>query len=391
VGGVVRDLWLDIELGPGADIDLTTDAVPTDTKAIIGPLAEAVWDQGERFGTIGCLVGGREIEITTHRSENYVRHSRKPAVEFSERIEADLSRRDFTVNAMAIEVGAGELVDPFGGAADLAEGRLRTPIGAAASFTDDPLRMLRAARFTARYGLVPDDDVVEAMTELAERLEIVAVERIGAELDKLLAVPDPGDALLLLHGTGLLERVFPRLSSVLDEGDHAPLRAVVAVDPDDHVGRMAAIAWWDVGDRSVAGVREWGRNLRLTNNDTDGIASIVSGVAALRSLVGDTPSLRRWAFEVGSERERALALGRRVDHDATHAVSDALVELACTEDLDEPGIPLDGAQVMKALGIAPGPQVGAAMNHLRELRYRNGPLTVEEARAALAEYAISTT
>lgn len=383
VGGVVRDLWLDLPLDPATDIDLTTDAVPVETKAIVGPIADAVWAQGERFGTIGFRIGGRAIEVTTHRSEAYTAESRKPHVAFATEIDTDLSRRDFTVNAMAIELPAGELVDPFSGVSDLVGGHLRTPLGAVTAFSDDPLRMLRAARFAARYDLAPADDVVQAMTEMADRLDIVAVERIRDELDKLLEVDDPGDAFLLLHATGLLRRVLPGVAAALDRDDQAPVRAVGQADPADDLARLAALAWWDTSDHRLAGVRAWSARMRLPNAVADSLGAIVVGAATVGDALAGVPASRRWAFRTGQQRQRALDLALRVDHDATHRLMVVLDHLAATEDLDDPGVPLDGSDVMELLGIGPGPRVGQALAHLRDLRFEHGPLSVSEARAAL--------
>jgi poly(A) polymerase len=383
VGGVVRDLWLDLPVDPATDIDLTTDAVPVETKAIVGPIADAVWAQGERFGTIGFRVGRRDIEVTTHRSEAYTAESRKPYVAFATEIDTDLSRRDFTVNAMAIELPAGELVDPFSGVSDLAGGHLRTPLGAITAFSDDPLRMLRAARFAARYGLAPADDVVEAMTELAERLDIVAIERIRDELDKLLEVDDPGDAFLLLHETGLLRRVLPGVATALDRDDHAPLRAVARADPADDLARLAALAWWDSSDHRRSAVRAWSTRMRLPNAVAESLGAIVVGAATVGDALENVAASRRWAFRTGPQRQRALDLGLSVAHDAAHRLMGALDELAGAEDLDDPGVPLDGSDVMELLGIGPGPRVGEALAHLRALRFEQGPLSVPAARAAL--------
>src|SRR4051794_36368834 len=165
----------------GRDIDLTTDARPDETKRLVKGWAESVWTQGERFGTIGCRKDGWDFEITTHRAEAYDPDSRKPTVEFSGAVEADLSRRDFTVNAMALALPEPVLIDPFGGADDLAAGRLRTPLSPEVSFSDDPLRMLRAARFIAGYGLEPVPELTAAVEEMAPRLDIVSAERIRDE------------------------------------------------------------------------------------------------------------------------------------------------------------------------------------------------------------------
>ncbi|MFM7068070.1 MAG: CCA tRNA nucleotidyltransferase, partial [Actinomycetes bacterium] len=200
VGGIVRDMFADPSKVSGMtqdDVDLTTDASPEQILAAVQPVADAVWTQGIRFGTVGCSIEGHRFEITTHRAELYDAATRKPDVEFSVRIEDDLSRRDFTVNAMALEVTSSEpqLIDPFAGLADLAAQRLRTPSEPAVSFSDDPLRMMRAARFIARFGLTPDPDLVTAVESMAGRLEIVSAERIRDELCKLLVVPDPSAGL----------------------------------------------------------------------------------------------------------------------------------------------------------------------------------------------------
>ncbi|MHB1855534.1 MAG: CCA tRNA nucleotidyltransferase, partial [Acidimicrobiales bacterium] len=184
VGGVLRDAFLD-RLRPDQDLDLTTDAEPDQIEAAVAGWAEATWTTGKEFGTIGLRRGDRVYEVTTHRAEAYAPESRKPAVKFSASVEADLSRRDFTVNAMALRLGGEgelELIDPYGGLADLASRRLRTPLSPEESFSDDPLRMMRAARFIAGYDLVPDEALVEAVGHLAERLDIVSAERIRAEL-----------------------------------------------------------------------------------------------------------------------------------------------------------------------------------------------------------------
>jgi len=214
VGGIVRDLLADRPLDQ-PDIDLTTDARPEETKALLNGWATAVWTQGERFGTIGAKKGDRSFEITTHRAEAYVPDSRKPAVEFSDAIEADLSRRDFTVNAMALTLPDPELVDPFDGSSDLlVHRRLRTPLSPDQSFTDDPLRMLRAARFIAGYGLTPDDELRASIERQRQRLEIVSAERIRDELDKLIVVDDPSAGLWFLHDTGLFDEFMPEIAGL---------------------------------------------------------------------------------------------------------------------------------------------------------------------------------
>src|SRR3954464_14876712 len=218
VGGIVRDLLGGREI-ERPDIDLTTDARPEETKRILEGWADAVWTQGERFGTIGAKRDGRTFEITTHRADAYDPSSRKPDVAFGDDIDADLARRDFTVNAMALALPEPRLIDPFDGSVDLHAHRLRTPLSPEVSFTDDPLRMLRAARFLAGYGLQPDADLVEAVRANAHRLEIVSVERIRDELDKLMVVPDPSAGLWFVVDTGLADLFLPELAAMRLEQD----------------------------------------------------------------------------------------------------------------------------------------------------------------------------
>jgi len=258
VGGSVRDA---IVAGDGAaaqrpagDLDLTTDATPDATEAIVRGWAESVWVQGKRFGTIGAAKDGRSFEITTHRAEAYAPESRKPEVVFGDSIEVDLSRRDFTVNAMALTLPGLELIDPYGGLADLAAGRLRTPLDPETSFTDDPLRMLRAARFMAGLGLVPDDELTAAVRAMHERLQIVSAERIRDELDKLLVVPRPSTGLWFVVDTGLAAHFLPELPGLALEQDPihrhkdvlAHTLAVVDKTGPDRLLRLAALLH-DVG------------------------------------------------------------------------------------------------------------------------------------------------
>src|SRR5437764_2329226 len=192
VGGSVRGALLDVAQETGDfDLDLATDARPEEVERLVRGWADRVWLQGQRFGTVGCMMGNITIEITTFRAEVYRPESRKPEVAYSDDLETDLSRRDFTVNAMAIRLPDPQLLDPFGGAGDLAARRLRTPLAPEVSFVDDPLRMLRAARFIAQFGLAPAPALTEAVIELRHRLEIVSAERIRAELSKLLMVDAP--------------------------------------------------------------------------------------------------------------------------------------------------------------------------------------------------------
>ncbi len=423
VGGIVRDLLLGRE-SRDPDFDFTTDARPAETKAILDGFADAVWDQGERFGTIGAKVGGRTVEITTHRAEAYRPDSRKPDVEFSGEIEADLSRRDFTVNAMALSLPDPVLVDPFGGAEDLAAGRLRTPTGPESSFSDDPLRMMRAARFVAGYGLTPEDGLVEAVVSMADRLEIVAAERIRDELDKLLVVDDPSAGLWFLVDTGLAEGFLPELSKMRLEQDPihrhkdvlAHSIAVTANTRPERIVRLAALLH-DIGKPRTRSIGEHGVSfhhhevvgarmarkrmtaLRYSNDDIESVVRLVELHLRFHTYkMGWTDSaVRRFVRDAGPELDRlieltrcdcttrnarkARALSLRMDE-----LEARITELREQEELASIRPDLDGRQVMDHLGLDPGPDVGRAMNHLLELRLEHGPMSEAEAKAHLDEW-----
>ena len=303
VGGIVRDA-ISGRVRSELDIDLTTDATPDEIESIIrAARPRAVWTQGKRFGTIGATFasaagdGARAYEITTHRSEVYREDSRKPAVRFATAVEEDLARRDFTVNAMAIVlVGPteratvpGALIDPFGGAADLAGHRLRTPLRPEVSFSDDPLRMLRAARFIAAFELVPDAELVEAVTKLRGRLVIVSAERIRGELDKLLLVGSPARGLQFLFDSGLAGVFLPELNGLaaLEPGD----------DREDFVSRTIAAVATMRGDRVLrlaalmanlpASPEDRMRALKYSNED---VHDVVELVKLLRRLTDQRPT-----------------------------------------------------------------------------------------------------
>ncbi|CAN5632737.1 CCA tRNA nucleotidyltransferase [soil metagenome] len=425
VGGIVRDHFVDRELGPDGDIDLTTDARPDEILAVVRPLAEAVWDTGARFGTIGCIIAGREYEITTHRAEGYTADSRKPEVSFADAVEADLARRDFTVNAMALELPEPRLIDPHGGAADLAAKRLRTPMAPEESFSDDPLRMMRAARFVAGYGLVPDDDLVAAVTAMATRLEIVSAERIRDELDKLIVIDDPAEGLWFLVDTGLVEQFLPELPSMRLEMDpihqHKDVLAhsiavvgnVRARTDDGKVTRITRLAalFHDVGKpktRSVSkgkGVsfhhhevvgarmtRERMGALRYSKDDIEAVTSLVNlhlrfhtyrlgwSDSAVRRLVRDAGPLLDELIELTRcdcttrNKRKAQTLSRRMDE-----LEARIVELDAEAEMKALRPDLDGQAVMDRLGVAPGPVIGRALSFLLELRIEEGPLGEDEA------------
>ncbi|QXC59841.1 CCA tRNA nucleotidyltransferase [Aquihabitans sp. G128] len=417
VGGIVRDQLLGRELGPSADIDLTTPARPDQIKAIAGPVADALWNQGERFGTIGVKLGERSIEITTHRAEAYAPDSRKPEVSFGDDIGDDLARRDFTVNAMALRVTDPELIDPFGGAADLAAGLLRTPLSPEVSFTDDPLRMLRAARFIAGYGLEPDAELVAAVRANAHRLEIVSAERIRDELDKLLVVPDPSAGLWFVVDTGLAELFLPELPAMRLEQDPvhhhkdvlAHTFAVVAKTRPERIVRLAALLH-DVGKPKTRSFTDGGVTFhhhevvgaRMARDRMQALKYSSDDVEAVRQLVylhlrfhtygmGWTDSaVRRFVRDAGDHlrdlieltrcdcttrnKRKAAALSRRMDE-----LEERIAVLEEQEAVKALRPDLDGRQVMDHLGIGPGRHIGQALDFLLELRLDEGPLGEDEA------------
>ena len=379
VGGIVRDLWLDHAIDGEVDIDLTSDARPDEIKAIVGPLADALWLQGERFGTIGAQLDGRAYEITTHRSEAYVAESRKPSVSFSTAIDQDLSRRDFTVNAMAVEVPSVALTDPYGGAEDLAQRRLRTPLDPEVSFTDDPLRMLRAARFVAGYGLDADPALIVAMTELAERLDIVSVERIRDEFDKLLALENPASGIELLIETGVLARFAPELDHV---GLSDRLPRLVELSGGARLrlaGLLAGVPLETVGKRLSA--------LRYSNEIRKSILTVLRSVEGLRAATSTPGAFRRWFDESQDHRAEARVLVGWLGAGGADVVAASVaLEHELAADLATLGPPLTGEEVMESLGIAQGKAIGEALDFLKELRYEQGPLSGAEAREHLREW-----
>ena len=427
VGGVVRNLFVDPALvEAGHDIDLTTDATPGEIKSIASPVVDALWTTGERFGTIGVQLAGQNIEITTHRAEAYRPDSRQPDVEFSTEVLDDLARRDFTINAMALEVtsSAPELIDPYHGLADLADGVLRTPLSAEESFSDDPLRMLRAARFIARYGVRPTDELVEAVRSGVERLGIVSAERIRDELCKLVVVEDPSAGLWFIHDTGLASMFLPELPDMRLEQDpihrHKDVLthtiAVVAQAERRLMVRLAAL-FHDVGKPKTRSVgpkgisfhhhevvgarmtRDRMRELRFSKQMVDDVTQLVylhlrfhtyqmgwSDSAVRRfvrdagPLLDDLIALTRADCTTRNQR-KADALARRIDDLETR-----IAELQAAEAVRSIRPDLDGAEVMDHLGIGPGPVVGQALAHLLELRLEHGPMERDAALAALDEW-----
>jgi poly(A) polymerase len=421
VGGSVRDA-----LVPGAgsnesDIDLTTDARPDEIERIVRGWADDIWTQGARFGTIGCRKDGRDYEITTHRAEVYVPDSRKPEVTYGDDIEVDLSRRDFTVNALALRLPDMELIDPFDGLGDLAAGRLRTPLDPEISFGDDPLRMLRAARFAARFTLEPDPALVAAVTKMHGRLSIVSAERIRDELDKMLLVDVPSQALWFVVRTGLAGEFLPELPGLALEQDPihrhkdvlAHTLAVVDKTSRNRLLRLSAL-FHDVGKPKTRAITDGGVSfhhhevvgarmtrvrmeaLRYSAADTETVVRLVELHLRFHTyrLGWTDKAVRRYVRDAGPHLDmlneltrcdcttrnasKARALARRMDE-----LEERIAVLREEEELDALRPDLTGNQVMDLLGIGPGPAVGKALTFLMELRLDEGPLGQDEASARL--------
>jgi poly(A) polymerase len=432
VGGSVRDALLG---RPSGDLDFTTDAHPPAVLAVLDGWADAVWETGIAFGTVGARRAGATVEITTFRADAYDRVTRNPVVAFGESIADDLVRRDFTVNAMAVELTGDEpgFVDPHGGLAALAAGVLDTPATPEESFADDPLRMLRAARFVSQLGLSPAQRVLDAMTAMAGELARITRERVQAELTKLVCGTYPRRGIELLVDTGLAEYVLPEVPAMrlaIDEHmqhkdvyTHSLVVLEQAIDREtdgpDLVLRLAALLH-DVGKpdtrrkepdgrvsfhhHEVVGakmVRRRLRELRYPKVVIDEVSQLVylhlrfhgygTGEwtdSAVRRYVTDAgPLLDRLHALVRSDcttrnRRRAAALQRSYD-----SLEERIAALRAKEQLEAIRPDLDGNAIMQLLGIGPGPLVGQAYKHLLALRMERGPLTHEQAEAELRAWA----
>ncbi|WP_127354940.1 CCA tRNA nucleotidyltransferase [Actinacidiphila soli] len=429
VGGSVRDTLLG---RLGNDLDFTTDARPEQVLKILRPWADAVWEVGIAFGTVGCRKEDYQIEVTTYRSEAYDRTSRKPEVSYGDTIEEDLVRRDFTVNSMAVALPDIEFVDPYGGLDDLAQRVLRTPGTPEASFSDDPLRMMRAARFAAQLDFEVAPEVVAAMTAMADRIEIVSAERVRDELNKLILSEHPRKGLRLLVDTGLADRVLPELSALRLESDEhhrhkdvyehslTVLEQAIDLETDgpDLVLRLAALLH-DIGKPRTRRFESDGRvsfhhhevvgakmtkarmtKLKYPNDIVKDVSRLVElhlrfhgyGAgewtdSAVRRYVRDAgPLLDRLHKLTRSDcttrnKRKAAALSRTYDE-----LEGRIAELKEREELDAIRPDLDGNQIMEILGVGPGPVVGEAYQHMLELRLENGPMNEEEAVAALKDW-----
>jgi poly(A) polymerase len=434
VGGSVRDALLG---RLGDDLDLTTDASPERVLELVDGWAEGTWETGIAFGTVGVAKGGFKLEVTTYRAEAYDPSSRNPVVTYGDSLHADLSRRDFTVNAMAVALpdwrAPDAFVDLYGGLSDLAARLLRTPVTPEQSFGDDPLRMLRAARFASQLSFRVDPGVVAAMSAMAGRLGIVSVERIREELTRLLLGAQPRAGLELLVDTGLADIVLPELPALRLEIDehhqHKDVyehtlqvldRAIGLEDGDpDLVLRLAALLH-DIGKpptrrhqpgggvsfhhHEVVGAKMARRRLRALTYGKD----VIEPVCRLIDLhlrfhgygsSGWTDSaVRRYVTDAGGQldrlhklvrsdcttrnRRRAAALASSYDD-----LEARIARLAEQEELDKIRPDLNGNDIIALLGVPPGPVVGRAYNHLLELRYERGPLSREEAEAELLAWA----
>jgi poly(A) polymerase len=432
VGGSVRDLIL---RRPVTDLDFTTDARPEQTERLLRGPADAVWDVGRAFGTIGARFGDDVVEITTYRSEAYDRGSRKPDVVYGETLDDDLVRRDFTVNAMALALPACEFVDPYGGLSDLAAGRLRTPGTPEQSFSDDPLRMMRAARFAAQLGFAVDDDVQAAMTAMADRLSIVSAERVRDELTKLLLSSDPRAGLRLMVDTGLADVVLPELPALrLEVDEHhrhkdvyehtlTVLQQAIALEGEDVPGpdlvlRLAALLH-DIGKpatrrfepgggvsfhhHEMVGAKLAAKRLKALRYDRDTVKAVARLVELHLRFHGygegawTDSAVRRYVTDAGPLLGRLHRLTRsdsttrnvRKAQRLSRAYDDLerrIAELTEAEELARVRPDLDGEQIMAALGLRPGPLVGKAYRHLLELRMERGPLGEDVAHEELRRW-----
>ncbi len=434
VGGPVRDALLGRRVH---DLDFTTDARPERTIEIVKPLADAWWDIGRQFGTVGARIGDDTVEITTYRADSYDGATRKPEVVFGDTLEGDLVRRDFTVNALALRVPQVVLVDPSNGVDDLLAKVLRTPISPEVSFGDDPLRMLRAARFASQLGFAVSDDTVTAMREMADRIEIVSAERVRDELVKLLSSDEPRAGLELLVETGLAERILPELPALrleIDEHHHhkdvyrhtlTVVDQAIGYEKERHPGeepdvplRLAALLH-DIGKPATRRLEAGGavsfhhhdvvgaklarkrlRALRFDNETVDAVTRLIELHLRFFGYADGAwtdSAVRRYVRDAGDQLERLHELTRadvttrnRRKADrlgfAYDDLEDRITQLKEQEELDAVRPDLDGTAVMRILGLKPGPDVGRAMKFLLDLRLDDGPQDPDEAERRLREW-----
>lgn len=415
VGGTVRDLALRRDFD--TDLDFCTDALPDQTHGILRRIADAVWLQGIEYGTVGALISGQRVEITTFRTERYRPGSRHPNVAFESDIKVDLSRRDFTINAMAIRLPEREPIDPFDGLRDLKARVIRTPMDPEVSFNDDPLRMLRAFRFASQLEFEIDASVLEAIARLKEKLSTISAERIREELARLLTGPAPARALALADGTGITDLFLPELGALKLEQDpvhrhkdvFAHTLAVIERTEPDLILRLGALLH-DIGKpktrrigpegvsfhhHEVVGAdmaRERLRALRFPNEVVNAAEELIRLHHRFHTYrLGWTDSaVRRYVRDAGPllgqlndlvradcttrDQAKAARLAERMDE-----LEKRIQDLAAQEELDRIRPDLDGRQVMAYLGTAPGPVIGEALEMLLEARLEEGPLGTDEA------------
>ena len=429
VGGPVRDAILGRK---APDLDFTTTATPDETLAIIKPMVDAHWDIGREFGTIGARIGDDQIEITTYRADKYDRDSRKPEVAFGKDLTEDLLRRDFTVNAMALRLPDRTFVDPFSGLRDLMDGVIRTPGKPEDSFSDDPLRMMRAARFTSQLGFEIEQATFDAMQSMASRIEIISAERIQAEFVKLMLGKNPRLGLETLVDSGLAALVLPELPALkleVDEHHHhkdvfqhtlTVVEQAIGYEKDyslepDFVLRFAALMH-DVGKpatrrlepgggvsfyhHDLVGAKLAKKRMKELRFDNDSIKAVSLLIELHLRFFGYSDqawtdsAIRRYVRDAGDQLVRLHALTRadvttrnkRKADRLAHAYDDLeqrIAVIAEQEQLDAMRPDLSGEDIMRILDLKPSREVGEAYNYLLELRIEEGPLGPDEAEKRL--------
>ena len=432
VGGPVRDAFLGRK---SPDLDFTTNALPDQILEVLKSWATNTWDVGREFGTIAATVEGEQVEITTYRADSYDKKTRKPTVEFGTDLEPDLVRRDFSVNAMALRLPERVFVDPHGGLDDLLQRVLKTPTAPEVSFSDDPLRMMRACRFAAQLGFEIEIDTFQAMAEMAERIEMISQERIRDELTKLLLSDKPRMGLTALVDSGLADLVLPELPALRLEADehhhhkdvyeHTLTVLEQAIDYEaeyglekDLISRMAALLH-DIGKpatkrlepngavtfyhHDIVGSKLAKKRLRELRFDNDTIKAVSLLIELHLRFFGYSDqqwtdsAVRRYVRDAGDQLKRLHILtrsdvttrNRRKAERLAFAYDDLeqrIAEISEKEQLNAMRPDLDGQQIMEILDIKAGPEVGKAYKYLLELRIENGPLGPEEAKKRLLEW-----
>ena len=433
VGGPVRDAFLGRAVN---DLDFTTSATPDQIEQLVRPIADAVWDVGREFGTIAAKLGDATVEITTYRADSYDGKTRKPTVEFGTNLDDDLVRRDFTVNAMALRVPGAVLVDPYGGLDDLLARRLRTPSAPEVSFSDDPLRMLRACRFVSQLGATLDVPTAAALADMAEKITTISAERVRDELSKLLLTDSPRAGLEVLVDSGLAAHVLPELALLREERDEhrrhkdvyqhslTVLDQAIDLEKSRHPGeppnliiRLAALLH-DIGKpvtkkfeggqvtfhhHDVVGAKMAKKRLkalRFDNNTVERVARLIELHLRFFGYADQgwsDSAVRRYVRDAGDELELLHILTRADVTTRNQQKADRLAfayddleqriaELQEQEQLDAMRPDLDGEHIMAILGIPPGRDVGAAYRFLLEMRMDEGPLGEKEATKRLLQW-----